>query len=178
MDTQYVKGMQMAHSQMVVFNAISPLLSAKIYFFGAFSPPNTNASTAIIAVPPVRYATSLPAHQKSEQNTIGPVALPNCPQLLNAPRTFPLSPSCASKLPKLFSPVTTVADVTANKAPAPYRPGCVCTYARRKNASVQEMTPIRTTVKGGNRRTMLPCKIAAMRPTKPRRRPLSFEGLG
>ena len=145
---------------------------------GDFRTPKLNALTPNMRVPPTRYAVSLPAHQNSVQKTIGPKARPNCPQLLKAPSTSPLLLSLASKLPRLFSPVTTVAEVIDNRAPAPYSPPDVWTLARRKNASAHDTMPMRTIRSEGRRRTMEPCSMDETRPMKPSSRPLSFEGDG
>lgn len=144
---------------------------------GAFNTVNTPAQTATIANPPVVYATSLPANQNNEQNNTGPAALPTCPQLLNRPKTTPRSPSLASKLPRLFRLVTTVALVIASRPPAPYSPDSVDAFARRKNEIVQATTPARNVVSGFSRRTTVPWSREAMRPIMERRRPLRAEGL-
>src|SRR5204863_8817020 len=85
---------------------------------GILNAPKTIPQTHNIATPPTVYAVSLPPHQNKVQNKIGPAARPAWPQLRKRPKKTPRSPSPASKLPRLFRPVTTVALVTASRHPA------------------------------------------------------------
>ena len=96
------------------------------------------------------------------------------PKLLWFPSLLPLSSALASKLLKLFNPVTTVALVTASNAAAPYSAPCVCTRPSRTNAMVQDTTPIWTTFSGCMRLITEPWSSDATSPMKPRRRPVSL----
>jgi hypothetical protein len=127
---------------------------------GTFKPPKTKPHTATMPAAPIAYAVSRPAHQYKEQKIRGPSARPtwpiswlvrahkrvrvfkSLPKLLWLPSLFPLSSALASKEDRLFSPVTTVALVTASSAAAPYKAPWVSTLPKMTKAMVQLTTPI------------------------------------
>jgi hypothetical protein len=93
------------------------------------------------------------------------------PKLLWLPSLLPLCSALASKLLKLFKPVTTVPLVIASNVAAAYSPPCVVSLPSKANAPTQARTPVCTTLSGCILLTTPPCIMLATKPMYPNRRP-------